>query len=87
MTKRKKQRRAKTKAKPLARPGVPIFSGVVGIVVDTPDGPQPRFFWWADERKFSSLEEWEQNAELHGPLPAPRHRKLQKPQSSATNAR
>jgi hypothetical protein len=40
---RKERRKAKARAKkPLARFGVPIFTGVMLVVHDTPDGPQSK---------------------------------------------
>jgi hypothetical protein len=52
MTNRKERRKANAlakKTKPLARLGVPIFTGIATLVLDTPDGPQTKFYWWADE--------------------------------------
>jgi hypothetical protein len=57
------------KTKPLARLGVPIFTGVARVVLNTPDGPQTKYYWWADENGNLSPEELEKT-ELHGPFDA-----------------
>ena len=69
MTNRKERRKATAGAhttKPLARLGVPIFTGVVQKVLNTPDGPQTEFYWWADERNLSPEET--KKIKLHGPF-------------------
>jgi hypothetical protein len=64
---RKERRKANAvarKTKPLARLGVPIFTGVAQVVLDAPDGPQTKYYWWADENENPNPEE----LELHGPF-------------------
>jgi len=64
---RKERRKAKAlakKTKPLARFGVPIFTGIAVVVLDAPDGPQTKYFWWADENEDPNPQE----LDLHGPF-------------------
>jgi len=64
---RKERRKAKMltrKAKPLARYGIPIHTGIAIIVFATPDGPQTKYFWWADENVDPDPEQ----LDLHGPF-------------------
>jgi len=68
---RKERRKAKAltrKTKPLAlaRLGVPIFTGTAVIVLDAPDGPQTKYYWWASEDLDPSSEQIMEN--LHGPF-------------------
>ena len=66
---RKERRKANAlakKTKPLARFGVPIFTGIAAVVLDAPDGPLTQFYWWADENEDPSPEQVMEN--LHGPF-------------------
>jgi hypothetical protein len=59
---RKERRKANVLAKktrPLARFGVPIHTGTVRIVLDAPDGPQTKYYWWASETNPNNLSEQE----------------------------
>ena len=50
---RKEQHKANalaSKTKPLAKLGVPIFTGTLGVVLDAPEGPQPQFMVGQRER-------------------------------------
>jgi hypothetical protein len=64
---RRKAHAQAKKTKPLARLGVPIFTGTARVVLATPDGPQTRYYWWASENSNLSPEELEKT-ELHGPF-------------------
>ena len=68
MNRRKERRKADAlkKTKPLGKLGVPIFTVVVGVVLDTPDGPQTKYYWWAGEEENPSPEQIMQA--LHGPF-------------------
>ena len=61
---RRKARALAKKMKPLARLGVPIHTGILSVVLDAPDGPQTKYYWWATENIDLSPEE----ADLHGPF-------------------
>jgi hypothetical protein len=43
------------KTKPLARLGVPMFTGIVRVVLAAPDGPQTKYYWWASESDPNNL--------------------------------
>ena len=47
---------------------MPIFTGIVRVVLDAPDGPQTKYCWWASENGNLSPEELENPPELHGPF-------------------
>jgi len=68
---RKERRKAKPlakKTKPLARLGVPIHCGTARVVLDTPDGPQTKYYWWANEKDNLSPQEIVETTGLHGPF-------------------
>jgi hypothetical protein len=65
---RRKANAVARKTKPLARLGVPIHTGIARLVLDTPDGPQTKYCWWASENENLSPEEIMEKGLLHGPF-------------------
>ncbi len=63
---RRKANALAKKTKPLARLGVPIHTGIAPVVLDAPDGPQTKYYWWASEKTDLSPDEIAQG--LHGPF-------------------
>ena len=64
-------RRKRKARKPLARPGVPMHTFIVRIVIETADGPKSGFYWFANEHHAETMnmtiEEVMATQELHGP--------------------
>src|SRR5689334_111646 len=57
---RKERRKANAlakKTKPLARLGVPMHTGIARVELNTPDGPQTDFYWWASGNENPDPEE------------------------------
>jgi hypothetical protein len=52
---RRKAAATAKKTRPLARLGVPFFSGIVRVVLDAPDGLQTKYYWWASESDPNNL--------------------------------
>jgi hypothetical protein len=63
-----RKERRKAAKKPLARLGVAIHTGTCRAVLNTPDGPQTKYYWWADEDGNLSPQEIMERGLLHGPF-------------------